>query len=80
MTSYIYRGVQYTQSNTFVGAYRQSTLVYRGISYTKQKPKAATLDRSKVCYRGFRLAGVTAPEANHSGAFLDLVAHHKLAH
>jgi hypothetical protein len=80
MSSYIYRGVQYTQSNTLVGTNRQSALMYRGVAYIKHEPKAATLDRSKVCYRGFRLAGVTAPEANRSGTFLGLVADHKLAH
>jgi hypothetical protein len=80
MSSYIYRGVKYLQSNAYADLNRQNILMYRGISYSKQEPVPATLEKSKICYRGFRLAGVTAPEANRSGAFLGLFADYKLAH
>lgn len=80
MSSYIYRGVEYSKSNASVDVNHQKTFMYRGISYSKRAPLPVTLDRSKICYRGSRLADAPAPEEIGSAAFFGLFSYYKLAH
>lgn len=82
MSSYVYRGVEYTKTSAVADDDRPAALIYRGVSYTKADLDRVTVDKSKICYRGFSLAGgrPTAPGPAWLSSFSSGIGGYKLAH